>query len=434
MLIRGKTPGVVPQIVAAALLASLGIAVRFIAIGPAETHLPYVTLYPPVILAALYGGLYCGLLTTLILVVFCFLWIVPPHQLLSFPGATDAIGIVLFAASSIMICAVSHAMHRARARTLAAEAEVCLAKEREIAAQAVRDSEQLGRQITTSIQEGVVVLDRDLRYRFWNEFMERISGIPASDVLGKHPDEVFPWMREQGLIESFERALKGESTLHPDVMAVLPTGRRMWVAGRDAPLRNAAGEITGVIATIQDIHERKASERALEDSQRRLRIALAASQASVFEWNPNTGELYWSPESYEIYGYDPSIGSPTVERWQSRVHPDDLERVKRSIRTALESPDTEYRAEFRIRHPQRGERWLLGFGRVERDARGKALRLAGMTIDVTERKLAEGVLIEATRRARCILNVGEVEAMEGWQQRVGDPNQHPFLWAPGRDQ
>ena len=66
------------------------------------------------------------------------------------------------------------------------------------------EQDQLLGQVMDSVPEGVIVCGRDLRYRFWNRFMEEMTGVPASKILGQRPQEVFPFLREVGVIDKLD--------------------------------------------------------------------------------------------------------------------------------------------------------------------------------------------------------------------------------------
>ena len=147
--------------------------------------------------------------------------------------------------------------------------------ERKQAEETLREAHQFNQEILQSAQEGVVVYGRDLRYQVWNPFMERLSGKSASEVIGRHPTEVFPFLAEVGLIERLEKALAGEVVKPIDFpFATTASGRSGWTLDACAPLRNRDGEIIGVIGTITDITERKQAE---EEGQK-LRVQLQQSQ------------------------------------------------------------------------------------------------------------------------------------------------------------
>ena len=133
----------------------------------------------------------------------------------------------------------------------------------------VKESYFLNQQIINSVQEGIVVHGRDLRYLVWNPFMEILSGLPASYVVGKHPAEIFPFMKDSGAIEQLEKAIAGKIVTGEEFpFDVAATGRKGWTLSSAVPLSNASGEIIGVIRTLRDITGQKMVEEQLRHSQK----------------------------------------------------------------------------------------------------------------------------------------------------------------------
>ena len=127
----------------------------------------------------------------------------------------------------------------------------------------LRQITQFNREVIEGAAEGIIVYDRELRYRMWNPFMANLTGVPARDALGKCALDVFPHLREQGVDRLLERALAGETVRSEDLPFCSPsTGRSGWFVGTYAPHRNGSGDIVGVVATIQDITQRKQGEEA----------------------------------------------------------------------------------------------------------------------------------------------------------------------------
>lgn len=136
---------------------------------------------------------------------------------------------------------------------------------------AMRDAAMFNRQIIAGAKEGIVVLDRKLRYLVWNPYMEELLGLPADQVLGRHPLEVFPWVKDGGQLAAMERALRGETVILPDNQRLRTGAKRIsWIHARLAPFRDGRGEIVGVIATISDVTARKQSEEQLRALAGRL--------------------------------------------------------------------------------------------------------------------------------------------------------------------
>jgi PAS domain S-box-containing protein len=150
---------------------------------------------------------------------------------------------------------------------------------RKQAEEALLDSNRFNQQIIASAKDGIIVYGRDLKYLVWNPRMEEISGVPAAGVIGQHPLEVFPFLREAGLLERLSRALAGATGPPLDFQYQVPqSGRSGWVSDINAPLRNAKGEIIGVIGVVHDITRRKLKEEALRASENEL--------AAIYENTP----------------------------------------------------------------------------------------------------------------------------------------------------
>ncbi len=135
---------------------------------------------------------------------------------------------------------------------------------RKEAEDALARSEHIARTIVSSVGEGVVVYDRELRYEVWNRFMEELTGIKAEQLVGKYALESFPHLKEYGLDTLLERALDGERVRSADTPYRVPeTGRDGWVTAFYAPHLAPNGDVIGVVAIIHDVTERKRAEEQL---------------------------------------------------------------------------------------------------------------------------------------------------------------------------
>src|SRR5262245_40505725 len=152
------------------------------------------------------------------------------------------------------------------------------------------------------------------------------------------------------------------------------------------------------LATI--IAERRRAEAALRESGQRLQLALSGALAGSYEWDLATGRVVGSPEYYSLYGLPPMLDDAPIEHWRESIHPDDRERVAGQVRALFEGAEISYEIEFRIVHRERGLRWILSRSRIDRAPDGRAKRVRGINLDITERKRAEAALQDSETRLR----------------------------------
>ncbi|MBD2341366.1 PAS domain-containing protein [Calothrix sp. FACHB-156] len=142
-----------------------------------------------------------------------------------------------------------------------------------------------------------------------------------------------------------------------------------------------------------ELAERKRAEAILQDNEETLRVALEASHMGTWDWNIVTGKIKWSANLEALFGLAPGEFDGRYETFVARLHPDDRDRVIAAINTAI-STGTNYNIEFRVVYPNGNIRWALSQGKVFYDDSGQAVRMAGVDLDITERKHSEAELRE----------------------------------------
>ncbi|MBF0294360.1 MAG: response regulator [Magnetococcales bacterium] len=118
-----------------------------------------------------------------------------------------------------------------------------------------------------------------------------------------------------------------------------------------------------------------------------------------WEWHIASGQLAWSDEIYRIFGLSKETTEPTYASFLQMVHPEDHEKVTRSVAEAMGNPDTPYQVEHRIRLPDGSEKVVMEVGEVQTDHAGAPILMTGTVQDITERKRMETLLVESQQAA-----------------------------------
>ncbi len=262
------------------------------------------------------------------------------------------------------------------------------------ATEALRVSENFSETILTSVSEGIIVYDRELRYRAWNKVMEELTGLPSEQIIGSSALDLFAQFMLPGIEHLLVRALRGERVTSEDTHYQVPqTGREGWMYATFSPHTSPEGETIGVVGIVRDISARKLAEEDLRASEERYALAANAANDGLWDLDLITQKVYYSPRWKSMLGYDDGEVSDSTQEWFSRVHPEDLSDFNAAIGKHIQSETPQFESEHRMLHKDGSYRWMLTRGLAMRNDKGKAYRIAGSQTDITERKRAEEQLL-----------------------------------------
>ncbi len=136
---------------------------------------------------------------------------------------------------------------------------------------------QLNKEIIASVTEGIVIYDRNLRYRMWNPFMERYSGIQEKDLLGKKVGEYHTPLKAFAIDQTLQRILNGETLQFPPFPYDIPqSGKKGWAEVACTQQRNEKNEVIGVIVSIHEVTEKRKMEERLRRAEKMEALGLLA--------------------------------------------------------------------------------------------------------------------------------------------------------------
>jgi PAS domain S-box-containing protein len=161
-------------------------------------------------------------------------------------------------------------------------------------------------------------------------------------------------------------------------------------------IRDDSGQPISMWAIIRDITERKQTEKALQASNEKFRLAMEAAEEGIWDWNLSTGEQYLSPGFMHVVGYNPGEIELNCQVWEEHVHPEDLRVALNSLQEHLTGNTPSFECEYRVRTKQGPYLWALSRGRVvSRAPDGTPRRIVGAVSDITAKKLAQAALEES---------------------------------------
>jgi two-component system sensor kinase FixL len=176
-------------------------------------------------------------------------------------------------------------------------------------------------------------------------------------------------------------------------------GAVRWLELHGRSQRGLDGQVVRLHGVLRDVTDRKLIETALRESEARLRLAQEATGIGTWEWDPETGENLWMPETYALFGLDPARdGLMTYARLLAEiVHPDDHAKLEAALGQALTTGEA-YECLFRAhrRRPAGAWEtcWMIARGRRIPRADGSPGRMLGVAVDLTERQETEARLQE----------------------------------------
>ncbi|HSU14239.1 PAS domain S-box protein [Longimicrobium sp.] len=296
--------------------------------------------------------------------------------------------------------------------------------------------------------DGVLAYDRDFRVTFWNGAMERLFGVPAAEMLGRDAHEVFPFLRDLNEREIARTALRGETAAAPEWEITLPaTGTGVRIEARYAPLRDEAGEVCGVMATVRKVEARRRTddaeagsiptrpsaeaETALRRSEERYRSLVEAWTQMVWTTDPR-GMVVDMPFWRHLTGQ--TVEEVRGDGWLSAIHPGDRERVLAVWWSAVEARSV-YEAEYRLRLRDGSYRWFVARGVPVLEADGSIREWVGVFNDVHDRRVAEAALRDSEERYR-LATLATRDVVWDWdlatdEVRFGDSIRQVLGFHPG---
>lgn len=255
--------------------------------------------------------------------------------------------------------------------------------------------------IVNSSDDAIVSKDLNGRITSWNPGAERILGYTAAEMIGQPIKTIIPEDRHAEEDDILARLARGESVDHFETVRVKKDGSLIDISITISPLKDATGQIIGASKIAREVTAQKRMQEQLRSSEERFRLAADAAQALIYEVDLVSGKAAIAYGLQRLTGFTPNELPLSNDSWHARIHPDDLAAHLERVKAVIKSGD-HYRSEYRVRHANGSWIHVEDLGQVIRASAGRAVRLAGSIIDVTQRKQFEDALRDSEERFRTL--------------------------------
>lgn len=241
-------------------------------------------------------------------------------------------------------------------------------------------------------------IDFNGRFLVANPACSRLSGYSLPELLGMSFQSLCATDELQRTMTSFTKALQAHTSGEIETAVITKSGQRveLWIAGQFVTL---VGNTPAFSCAARDITQRTRAERALVQSEQRLKLALESGGMGYWELEMATGRATWSAGFTALLGLRPGVPALSQESFREVIYPEDRVHHDAELLASLEQR-REHHCEFRVVWPNGEVHWVEARGRYHYNVSGAPVRMCGVLIDIDERKQAEAALHESESRFR----------------------------------
>jgi PAS domain S-box-containing protein len=254
---------------------------------------------------------------------------------------------------------------------------LALAIERKQNLDKIREAFESRDSLLESIGDSFYAIDKDYKVTYWNNVVEKLTGIKRESILGKNIWDYIGKVNDE-FKNTYEKVFL-ENKSH--YFETFDSWVNAWLGVTIYPSNG------GLSVIIKDITDRKTTENELLISNERFAILSDATNDALWDWNMETGEHFWGDGYQKLFGIDYKVEGKSLDFWENRVHPADLNAVKNNLDLILSSSNENYfEFEYRFRRQDNSYAFIVDKGSVIRNRDGKPIRIVGAMQDISHRK------------------------------------------------
>jgi PAS domain S-box-containing protein len=253
--------------------------------------------------------------------------------------------------------------------------------------------------VQSALDYAIVAADCTGRVTSWNAGAARLLGWTEADMLGQTmhrfftPEDVAAGVVEREMAAALQAGRAADERWH-----VRRSGERFWASGELMPLRDEAGAVTGLVKILRDRTQQRLMEgrvreldATLQASEARLQLALDVGGMGAWQANLLTREVTWWPGMAGVHGLPADSAPVGMSEYQGLIHAGDRARVRQAVQDTIALRSTQH-IEYRVVWPDGSVHWLEARSKLFLDAQGQPWAVAGVCLDITQRKRVESDL------------------------------------------
>jgi PAS domain S-box-containing protein len=260
------------------------------------------------------------------------------------------------------------------------------------------ESKYLGRVINASL-EGVLVCNPNLPDNpiiFTNATFTNMTGYSKQESFNKNCRMLQGPNTAPETISKIRYAIENKLAFQGEILNYKKDGTAFWLFLIIEPIFDDDGNIIYFLGLQRDITKSKQVEEKLNNTLKKLKLAMETAKLGIWRLNIETGTLEWNDEQLNIYGITRQGFEANVDEWKFRLYPDDSEYTNSRLKKIFEGKNIS-NVEFRVIRPNGEIRYINTSGGPSYNEEGKMTELIGINIDITKNKRLEGQLRQTSK-------------------------------------
>ena len=264
------------------------------------------------------------------------------------------------------------------------------------------------------LSDPIIITDSNFNVVSVNKPFEELYGYTLEELTGNTPDLLNAEPMSEDIQQDIYATVAEGNIWNGSALNARKDGSTFDCEMTISTLTDEQGKPFAYIGTHKDVTEQKQIEEDLRENKKRLELVLEGGGVGYWDWNIKTGECVFDERWQGMLGYSIGDIQQNFDTWGGLLFPDDKPRIISQLEAHFEDPTVIYDPEMRLKTKSGDYKWIRGKGKVvEWDEEGNPLRMAGIHIDITERKQAEEEMKKAYAAIETSPNATFTSDLEG---------------------